>query len=129
MHKREQGGQFESLVWSWLEKHGYTLIEKNFARRVGEIDLVVKDPDKLTVVFVEVRFRASERYGGAIESVDYRKQRKLVRTANSWLQRHATQNTPARIDIIAIKPARRNTPTSHSWCGFEINWVKNAVED
>jgi putative endonuclease len=70
MQKREQGDQFELLAWSWLENHGYSLIEKKFTRRIGEIDLIVRDPDNSTVVFVEVRFRSSERYGGAIESVD-----------------------------------------------------------
>lgn len=129
MHKRKQGDRFESLAWSWLENHGYSLIDQNFVRRIGEIDLIVRDPDDSTIVFVEVRFRSSERYGGAIESVDYRKRRKLARTANSWLQRHANQNTPARIDIIAMKPAQKSTPTPLYWYGFEINWIKNAVED
>ncbi|MDB4222805.1 YraN family protein [Granulosicoccus sp.] len=129
MHKRKQGDRFELLAWSWLENHGYSLIDKNFAKRIGEIDLIVKDPDNSTVVFVEVRFRSTERYGGAIESVDYRKQRKLARTANSWLQRYAKQNTPARIDIIALRPALQNTPRTMFWCGFEVNWIKNAVEE
>jgi putative endonuclease len=129
MHMREQGDWFELLAWSWLENHGYSLIDKNFTRRIGEIDLIVRDPDNSTVVFIEVRFRSTERYGGAIESVDYRKQRKLARTANSWLQRYATQNTPARIDIIALRPALQNTPKATYWHGFEVNWIKNAVEE
>ena len=129
MHTREQGDQFELLALSWLEKHGYTLIEKNFAKRIGEIDLIVGDLDNSTVVFVEVRYRATERYGGALESVDYRKQRKLVRTANSWLQRFAQQNTPARIDIIAVKPADENTLAANLWGGYDINWIQNAVEE
>jgi putative endonuclease len=129
MHKRKQGERFELLAWSWLENHGYSLIDKNFARRIGEIDLIVQDPDNSTVVFVEVRFRSSERYGGAIASVDYRKQRKLARTANSWLQRYANQFTPARIDVIALKPALQNTPTKNYWRGFEVIWIKNAVEE
>jgi len=128
MHKRQKGDRFELLAWSWLEHHGYSLIDKNFARRIGEIDLIVQDPENSSIVFVEVRFRSTERYGGAIGSVDYRKQRKLVRTANSWLQRHSTQNTPARIDIIALRPSLPSTPTASNWYGFEINWIKNAIE-
>lgn len=129
MHKREQGARHEMLAWSWLESRGYSLIEKNYTRRVGEIDLIVRDPDNTTVVFVEVRFRASEHHGGAIGSIDFRKQRKLVRTANSWLQRYATQDTSARIDVIALRPATNTTPASTHWRGFEINWIKNAVEE
>ena len=129
MHKKKLGDRFELLAWSWLKNHGYSLIDKNYSRRVGEIDLIVRAPDNSTVVFVEVRFRSSERYGGAVESVDCRKQRKLVKTANSWLQRHANHKTPARIDVIALKPANPDTPTTAYWRGFEINWIKNAVED
>jgi putative endonuclease len=129
MHKRQKGDKFESLAWSWLESHGYSLIDKNFARRIGEIDLIVTDPDNLTIVFVEVRFRSTEQFGGAIESVDHRKQRKLVRTANSWLQRYATPSTPARIDIIALRPAPQNAPTENCRQGFEITWIRNAVEE
>ena len=129
MHSKEQGDQYELLVWSWLEKQGFSLIDRNFVRRIGEIDLIVRDPDNSTIVFIEVRFRSTERYGGAVESVDYRKQRKLARTANSWLQRFANQKTPARIDVIALKPAHQHTPAASNWRGFEINWIKNAIED
>ena len=129
MHKREQGDRFELLAWTWLESHGFSLIEKNYSKRVGEIDLIVRDPDQSTIVFVEVRFRSTEEYGGALESVDYRKQRKLVRTANSWLQRHADQNTHARIDFIGLKPALDSTSAAAHWHGYEINWIKNAVEE
>lgn len=128
MHKREQGKRFELLAWSWLEQRGYVLIDTNFNRRVGEIDLITHNPDKSTIVFVEVRYRSTERYGGAIGSVDYRKQRKLAQAANSWLQRYADENTAARIDIIALKPAQQNTPTAALWRGYEINWIKNAVD-
>ena len=129
MQRRERGSQAESLALTWLQHHGYRLIEANYHRRVGEIDLVVLDPDHRTIVFVEVRFRSQQQFGGALESVDYRKQRKLRRTANAWLQQHASSMTPARIDVIALCPAGEHTPEEQHWQGHQVNWVINAVED
>ncbi len=102
MQKKQTGEQAEKLALSWLESKGYQLIQSNYARRVGEIDLIVQHPDNATIVFVEVRYRSSEQYGGALLSVNYAKQRRLVKTANSWLQRHASEHTHARIDVMAL---------------------------
>ena len=129
MQTREQGDKFEWLAWSWLEAQGYSLLGKNYVRRIGEIDLIVRAPDQLTIVFVEVRYRSTEQFGGGVESVDFRKRKKLVRTANSWLQKYADQATPARIDLIAIMPASLATPKETCWQGFAINWIENAVEE
>lgn len=65
----------------------------------GELDLVMRDGD--TLVFVEVRFRASARFGGAAASVDPRKQARLTAAAAYYLQRHPI-NLPCRFDVIAI---------------------------
>jgi len=129
MQKRETGDRAEKLALSWLESKGYQLIESNYARRVGEIDLIVRHPDNATIVFVEVRYRSSEQYGGALFSVNHAKQRRLVRTANSWLQRHASEHTHARIDVMALRPATYDTHRSALWQNHEIDWIKNAVEE
>lgn len=129
MQKRQTGERAEKLALSWLESKGYQLIQSNYARRVGEIDLIVQHPDNTTIVFVEVRYRSSEQFGGALFSVNYAKQRRLVRTANSWLQRHASEHTRARIDVMAMRPATRDTQSSTLWQNHEIEWIKNAVEE
>jgi len=129
MRTQERGSNAESLALTWLQHHGYQLIEANYNRRIGEIDLIVRHPDNRTVVFVEVRFRSHQHFGGALESVDYRKQRKLRRTAYAWLQQHESSMTPARIDVIALCPAHLHTPAEQYWQSHQVNWVINAVED
>ncbi|MGQ7843004.1 YraN family protein [Granulosicoccus sp. 3-233] len=129
MQTRDQGNIAENLARSWLQHHGYRFIEANYHRRVGEIDLIMQHPDERTVVFVEVRFRSRQQFGGALESVDFRKQRKLRRTANAWLQQHADDMTPARIDVLALSPADENTPLQQCWHSHQVLWVINAVEE
>lgn len=129
MQKKQQGDLAENLARSWLESHHFQFIQCNFSRRVGELDLIMLHPDEHTIVFVEVRFRADQRFGGGVASVTPAKQRRLVRTANAWLAQFATSNTHARIDVIGISPATAETPPSHYRDGYEINWVENAIEE
>ena len=70
---------------------------------MGEIDLVMEEDD--VVVFVEVRYRNTARFGGPAETVDRRKQRKLRATAQYYLQTHRRLvNRPCRFDVVAILP-------------------------
>jgi len=129
MKKRQQGDIAENIAQSWLEAKGFSVLERNYLRRVGEIDLILLHPNEQTIVFVEVRFRASGSFGGALASVDFKKQRKLIKAANSWLQRNADSMTPARIDVIAICPASNSTAAEKRWEQHEIDWIQNAIEE
>lgn len=129
MQARQQGELAENLARTWLESRHFQFIQRNFSRRVGELDLIMLHPDQHTIVFVEVRYRANQRYGGGIASVTPAKQRRLVRTANAWLQRFATSATHARIDVISISPATADTPTSRYRDGHDIVWIENAIEE
>lgn len=136
MQKQQRGEQSEAIARSWMEAQGYRFLEANYNRRIGELDLIVEHPDGRTIVFVEVRYRFGEHFGGAIASVDYAKQRKLRRTAKSWLQKHACSMTPARIDVIGLSPASEGaateqlrSPRNHIWLGHGLQWIINAVED
>jgi putative endonuclease len=93
------GGDKERLARSFLEKRGLHLLERNYGCRRGEIDLVMRDAD--TLVFVEVRFRASSRFGTPAETVDIHKQRRLAAAAAHYLQRHPT-SLPCRFDVVAL---------------------------
>lgn len=128
MQKRQQGDDSERLARLWLESKGYHFIASNFTRRIGEIDLIMRSPDGQIIVFVEVRYRANQLFGGAIASVDAHKQNKLRRTANAWLQKNADSLTHARIDVIALCPQNNDTPADDQWHGHELIWVRNAVE-
>lgn len=94
------GKRAENLALKFLKKKGLKLVERNFNCRYGEIDLILQDQDYL--VFVEVRYRKDERFGGALESVDHRKQAKLRRSAEFYLQRHKKTESPCRFDILCL---------------------------
>lgn len=126
--KRALGNAAESVAKRWLESKGYTALETNFNRRIGEIDLIMQAPENGPVVFVEVRYRTSPAYGGALASVDFRKQSKLRRTAAAWLQKNADSLTAARIDVIALFPAQPDTPDNECFEGYQLKWVINAIE-
>lgn len=138
--KQSRGPVGEAIACRWLESQGYVPVGTNFSRRIGEIDLIMLAPDGLTIVFVEVRYRSNHGFGGALASVNYRKQLKLVRTANSWLQQYGSSMTPARIDVIAISPvvvnpdAALNQPSAFDpnivaiWEDHELTWIMSAVE-
>lgn len=83
-----------------LENAGLRLLTRNFRCRLGELDAVMADGS--TVVFVEVRYRASDRYGDGLESVTHAKQRKLIGAARAWLARHAAAEPPCRFDVVSV---------------------------
>jgi putative endonuclease len=114
--RQKQGNATEQLAHNYLLKNHLKTVEKNFNCRYGEIDLIMQDGDML--VFVEVRYRQSQQYGGAVTSVDYRKQRKLINTANFYLQKHRL-HVPTRFDVVAVDGS------SDKGSG-EINWIKGA---
>lgn len=101
-----QGDDAEDRALAHLRANGLELVERNYriargpSRRGGEIDLILREPDG-TLVFVEVRKRASAAHGGAAASVSAAKQRSLVLAAQLYLSRLGS--VPAcRFDVIAI---------------------------
>lgn len=101
MRNLDKGIDAESLACDFLTAHGLALVARNFRSRYGEIDLVMQDRDGL--VFVEVRYRRRDRYGGSAESVDRRKQARITACARHYIQRHPQARTrPCRFDVMAI---------------------------
>ncbi len=101
-----RGRWAENLSYWYLRSRGLKPVQRNFSCRMGEIDLVMRDATKIqpnVLVFVEVRYRTSNRYGGAAISIDQRKQQKLIRTAEVFrLQNKPYAQWPARFDVVAI---------------------------
>ena len=96
-----RGRAAEEAALRFLESRGCALVERNYRCRLGEIDLVMRDGGSL--VFVEVRARDSDAYGGAAASIDFRKQRRLAAAARHFLMTHPrTAALPARFDVVAI---------------------------
>ena len=103
---KRSGDEAEARALAHLQAQGLKLVERNYRvalgpnRRGGEIDLILRDRDG-TLVFVEVRRRASASHGGAAASVGSAKQRSLVLAARNYLMRLAV--LPAcRFDVVAI---------------------------
>ena len=109
------GAQAEALAARFLAARGLAIVERNFRRRCGELDLVARDGD--TLVFVEVRLRRSRSHGGAAASITAAKRARLVAAANLYLAR--LSNVPrCRFDAIlldALDPAR-------------IEWLTDVIE-
>ncbi len=96
---RRNGDLGESLAENHLVKKGYRLIEKNFFSRYGEIDLVMADGNML--VFVEVKFRTSMKFGGPLESVGWRKKERMRKTIYQFLEEKEYAGA-WRIDVVGI---------------------------
>ena len=96
---RHKGHAIEQLAEDWLSQQGLTLVERNFTLRGGEIDLIMWQGDVL--VFVEVRYRQSQAYGGAAHSIGATKLGRLQRSAEYYIQQHRISQ-PCRIDAVLI---------------------------
>lgn len=113
-----QGAAAEALGARWLEQRGWRIVGRNYRCKLGELDLIALDGG--TLVFVEVRWRRSERFGGALASVDYRKQQRLVRTAQHYLLTHPRwQQAPCRFDVLALGSGPE---------GVQIDWRPAAFD-
>src|ERR1700749_833539 len=98
------GARAEQIALEYLQGRGLTILERNFRRRLGEIDLVALDSGVL--VIAEVRTRSSLAFGGAAASIDGRKQRRIVRAAQQLLQTHRDYAAlPVRFDVIVVMGA------------------------
>ena len=103
MSKRSVGSEYEALAARFLEKEGYTILEKNFCCRQGEIDLIAREGESLC--FVEVKYRTSRHSGDALEAVTPLKQARIIRTARVYLMaRGLGEEIKCRFDVVGIMP-------------------------
>jgi putative endonuclease len=107
-----RGESAELLAASFLCSHGLEISERNYRCRFGEIDLIARDGT--TLVFVEVRQRQSEHFGGAAESITAAKRTRLIAAARHYLARRRSI-PPCRFDVVLI----RGEPP-------RIEWIRNA---
>ncbi len=113
------GGRAENLACEYLERQGLVLILRNYRRRLGELDLVMRHGD--TLVIAEVRTRGREDFGGAAASIDAFKQRRIVRAAQQLLQqRRDLARMPARFDVVVVHDAATQNA--------QIEWIRHAFE-
>lgn len=98
----------EDLAVDALIARGYAILDRRYRTRHGEIDIVAEDAG--TIVFVEVRARASAEFGRAAESLTPYKQRKVAAMAVDYLARRHLTDRPCRFDVVAIDDATGRRP-------------------
>lgn len=113
LNRRNKGQYYEQQARSFLEQQGLLFVCANYHCRQGELDLIMQEQQ--TLVFVEVRYRASSDYGGALSSVTPAKQRKIRHTARYYLlsQKINEAHQACRFDIV-------------SYDNDQCSWLKNA---
>lgn len=113
-NKRRIGAEAEQQIRKYLSEHGYTILEMNYRCRQGEVDIIARHGQYY--VFIEVKYRSSDRYGMPEEAVGPGKQRRISRAALYYLYSHRlSESTPVRFDVAAIY-------------GKQIRYIPNAFE-
>lgn len=113
LSRQQAGAHFELQARRFLERKGLRFVAANVRVRGGELDLIMKHQQ--VIVFVEVRYRSDNRFGGAAASVTLSKQRKLLHAARNWLAytSGSFDTVDCRFDVLAFT-------------GNEIEWLTNA---
>ncbi len=111
-NNRRTGAAQEARVADWMKRQGYRILTRNFRCRLGEIDLIAEKDG--CIVFVEVKYRSTDRCGVPQEAVDFRKQRRISNAASYYLYTcHYPPDMPCRFDVAAVS-------------GGEIRLIENA---
>ncbi|HNR04830.1 MAG TPA: YraN family protein [Bacillota bacterium] len=108
----------ENKACEYLEECGYRVLERNFACRTGEIDIIALEGE--IIAFIEVKTRSSERYGLPAEAISRNKQNKLVTAALYYMQRNGYQNRMCRFDVMEIIIDGEDN--------YRINLIKDAFQ-
>ena len=108
----------ESAAEEYLRHKGYRIVGRNLRSPTGELDLVAEDGQVL--VFIEVKARRTDAYGGAIHAVHQRKQEKVIQLAAQYLARHHIKNRLCRFDVVLLQGSNAVVP--------QIEHIQNAFE-
>lgn len=110
-NQRQIGGEYEQIAGRYLESCGYQILEYNFRCHYGEVDIIAKHGEY--VVFVEVKYRSSNKYGMPLEAITRRKQQTISKCAQVYLYRKHLGDAAVRFDVVGI-------------LGDEIEVIQNA---
>ena len=113
MNRRSFGAQGEADARAYLTQKGARILEMNYRRPTGEIDIIARQGG--VMLFVEVKRRSSLRYGRPSEAVNRQKQAHILRTAQLYLQEKRLGDVPIRFDVIEVLPG-------------EIRHIENAFD-
>ena len=112
LNTREIGNKYEDKSVETLVKEAYRILERNYQNRFGEIDIIAEKNKEL--VFIEVKYRKTSKFGYGYEAVDRRKIMKILKLANYYIQSKKYQNYKIRFDCM-------------SYLGDELDWIKDIL--
>ena len=112
LNTREIGNKYEDKSIETLVKEAYKILERNYQNRFGEIDIIAEKNKE--IVFVEVKYRKTNKFGYGYEAVDKRKIMKILKLADYYIQSKKYQNYKIRFDCM-------------SYLGDELDWIKDIV--
>ncbi|MCK5583826.1 MAG: YraN family protein [Elusimicrobiales bacterium] len=110
----KEGQEYEDLACTYLKKNGFSIKERNYSSITGEIDIVAAQGK--TLVFIEVKGRANEKFGSPFEAVNKPKQRKIIKTAICFIKQNKLKPKEIRFDVVGINPEN------------EIEHIENAFQ-
>jgi putative endonuclease len=106
--RRALGQRGEALVAAWYEHAGYQVLDRNWRRREGELDLVVRRGR--SIVFCEVKTRSSHRFGAPVEAITRVKQQRIRALAARWLGESTLGGGDLRFDVASVMIERGTDP-------------------
>ncbi len=116
--RRLFGQEGETAAEHYLRRKGYRILAKNLRSSLGELDLVAEDGGVL--VFVEVKARRGEEFGGAIHAVHRRKQEKLIQLASQYLAKYHLTDRACRFDVVLLQGTDASAP--------QVEHIQNAFD-
>lgn len=108
------GDNAEQKALQYLQQQGLAIVCSNFRCKVGELDLVMRDGAAL--VIIEVRYRKSEKFGGALGSITRQKQARIIAATQHYVIINRLSHLAIRFDVVALSG------------DGSINWIKNAFQ-
>ena len=115
---REKANEGEDLAAVFLQRKGFTIIERNYYFGHGELDMIARDGDVL--VFVEVKTRKSASYGPAEYSITHGKQKQLYHIAQGYMFERKIDNVPCRFDVVIVEFERGKPVFKHYENAFSL---------
>jgi len=109
LRRNELGALGEQLAVEHLRALGLQIVARNWRCRYGELDVIAIDGDD-TLVFIEVKTRSGDGFGGIAEAVTPAKVRRIRRLAGIWLAGQDTRWAQVRIDVVGVRVGHSRVP-------------------
>ena len=108
----------ENLAEQLLRKKGYRILEKNLRLAGGELDLIAEQHG--TLVFIEVKARRGDQFGGAHYAISARKKQQIIKLAQYYLSKQEFTNIQSRFDAILVEGTHEHPQVTHIEQAFEV---------